>query len=93
MGSSLDTGVVRKVLITLLRGTISVSVLAPFSAVWPVTAQTGNSVTLLWNASTNPGVVGYRVHYGTASGNYTQNKDVGNIIGTTVSTLTAGQTY
>ena len=48
------------------------------------------SVTLAWDAER---AVGYRLHYGTASGNYTQIQDVGNRTMATVSNLTAGQTW
>jgi len=34
-------------------------------------------VTLAWDASTDPAVVGYKIHYGTASGNYSALVDVG----------------
>jgi hypothetical protein len=49
------------------------------------------NVTLAWNAVTD--VAGYRLHYGTASGNYAQSQDVGNTTTATVSSLTPGVTY
>jgi len=49
------------------------------------------NVTLAWNAVT--GVAGYRLHYGTASGTYTQTTDVGNTTTASVSNLTPGVTY
>ena len=51
------------------------------------------NVTLAWDAERE--VVGYRLHYSTASGNgnYTQIRDVGNTTTVTVSRLTAGQIY
>ena len=54
----------------------------------PVNAA--QNVTLAWDAE---GAVGYRLHCGTASGNYTQIQDVGNVTTATVSNLTAGQIY
>lgn len=51
------------------------------------------SLTLGWNASTSPGITGYRVYYGTASGNYTNSLTVANVTTATVSGLTAGVTY
>jgi hypothetical protein len=38
-------------------------------------------------------VTGYMIHYGTASGSYSQSIDVGNTASYTVSNLTHGQTY
>ncbi len=49
-------------------------------------------VNLAWNASTGP-VSGYRVYYGTASGNYSMNVDAGNTTTATVANLTDGATY
>ncbi|HEY6330409.1 MAG TPA: fibronectin type III domain-containing protein, partial [Blastocatellia bacterium] len=49
------------------------------------------NVTLAWDAER--GVLGYRLHYGTASGNYTQIQDVGDTTMATVSNLTAGQNW
>jgi hypothetical protein len=57
-----------------------------------------NSVTLTWNANSPTGnpattTTGYRVHFGTASGVYTQVTNVGNTTTATVSNLTPGLTY
>jgi len=49
-------------------------------------------VNLAWNASTST-VSGYKVYYGTASGNYASNVNVGNATTSTVSNLTDGSTY
>ena len=49
-----------------------------------VPAEAG-SVDLSWRGSA--GASGYRVHYGPASGNYTQTMDVGNSTGTTINGL------
>jgi hypothetical protein len=64
----------------------------------PSPTPSGDSVTLAWNAdsqtsnpATNP--TGYRLHFGTSSGNYTQTQDVGNATSGTVSSLTSGTTY
>ena len=50
--------------------------------------QAAQSVTLAWNPENS--VAGYRLHYGTASGTYTQTTDVGNVTTATVSSLTPG---
>ncbi|MGA9450029.1 MAG: Ig-like domain-containing protein [Verrucomicrobiia bacterium] len=51
------------------------------------------NVTLAWNPSTDPTVVGYNIYYGGASGNYTNTLDAGNATNITVSGLVVGDTY
>jgi hypothetical protein len=56
------------------------------------------SVTLAWDANpatsdSGTNTVGYRLHLGTASGNYTQTIDVGSVTTVTVASLTSGTTY
>ncbi len=51
------------------------------------------SVMLGWNADTAPGVAGYALYYGAASGQYTQKIDVGNTTTATLSNLAAGIYY
>lgn len=51
------------------------------------------SATLMWPASTDPSVTGYKVYYGTASGNYTHSIDVGLATSATISNLIAGTRY
>jgi hypothetical protein len=58
---------------------------------WVVYAT--GSVTLAWNASTDPTVVGYNIYYGGASGNYTNTISAGNTTNLTVSGLVEGNTY
>ena len=66
------------------------------SSTTDVTISTG-SVTLSWDAPTTNSdgsplsdLAGYKVYYGTSSGNYTNSVDVGNIAGSSVSSLTPG---
>ncbi len=54
--------------------------------------QTNASVTLAWDASPSPEVVGYYVHYGTTNGAVSR-VDVGDVTTATVSNLTVGVTY
>lgn len=49
------------------------------------------SVSLAWDAAS--GVSGYKVHYGTASGNYTASADVGNATSASVPNLSDGTRY
>ena len=50
-------------------------------------------VTLSWTASTSSNVTGYTLYYGTVSGNYTYNVNVGNTTSYTLSGLSTGATY
>jgi Fibronectin type III domain len=57
-----------------------------------------SNVQLAWDANTSTGdpntnTVGYRLHIGTASGNYSQVIDVGSATTATVSNLISGSTY
>jgi hypothetical protein len=57
------------------------------------TAPAGQSVTLVWNANTDPNVTGCNVYFGVSSGNYTNMINAGNVTNATVSGLVAGVTY
>jgi hypothetical protein len=57
------------------------------------TVPPGQSVTLAWNQSTDPTVVGYNVYYGGASGTYTNMINAGNVTNEAISGLTPGTTY
>jgi len=56
-------------------------------------AQVGYGTTLAWDPNTEANIAGYRLHYGTSSGNYTTTVDVGNTTTATASNLTNGQAY
>jgi len=58
-----------------------------------VPAAHAAQVTVAWDANTDPGVTGYKVHYGTAPGNYTSHVDVGNVTSCVISGLSEGVTY
>ncbi len=53
-------------------------------------AASAGSVKLEWDANTQPELAGYRVYYGTASGTYNQQDDVGNVTTYTTPDLAAG---
>jgi hypothetical protein len=57
------------------------------------TLPAGYSIALAWDRSPDTSVTGYRVHYGPASGNYTNSVAVGNVATKTVIGLTSGATY
>jgi hypothetical protein len=55
--------------------------------------RTAPGVSLAWNPNTAPGIAGYRLYYGSASGSYSSKIDVGNATATAVPGLTSGKTY
>jgi hypothetical protein len=65
------------------------------SASVPVTvANSTGQVTLVWDASADPTVTGYKVHIGTTSGVYTVSViDTGNVTSCTIAGLQAGTVY
>lgn len=52
-----------------------------------------HSVAFGWAPNLEPDVAGYRIHYGVASGTYTQVVDVGNTTMASISGLVDGTTY
>lgn len=59
-----------------------------------VAASLEKSATLAWDASPSAGVAGYRVYYGTASGNYTSNVEAGKFLMTnTIPGMANGMTH
>ena len=58
-----------------------------------ISAFANGSVTLAWNACTDPSVVGYNIYYGGASGAYTNEICAGNATNATISGLVEGTTY
>lgn len=63
-------------------------------AVWlQLPAFATQQVSLTWNASSDPLVMGYNVYYGTNSGNYTAVISAGTNAAATVTGLVAGVTY
>jgi len=51
------------------------------------------SANLAWDASPDPTVVGYKVYFGAASGDYTNSANVGNVTNATFTGLVNGTTY
>ena len=56
-------------------------------------AAHASQATLAWDASTQPEVTGYKIYWGTSSGQYTGSVDVGNVTTYTVTGLNSGTTY
>ena len=51
------------------------------------------AINLAWDPDTSPMVVGYRIHFGPAPGNYPSQIDAGNTTAYTVTSLVEGSTY
>lgn len=51
------------------------------------------NVRLNWSANSELDISGYKIYYGTSSGNYTSTVNVGNLTTYNVTSLSAGQTY
>ena len=58
-----------------------------------LSAFAAGSVTLAWDSSTDPLVVGYNIYYGGASATYTNTISVGSATNVTISGLVPGTTY
>src|SRR5882672_3757130 len=59
----------------------------------PVSTFAVGSVNLVWNPSSDPNVVGYKIYYGGASHTYTNVVDVGSATNVTINGLVDGVTY
>jgi hypothetical protein len=61
----------------------------------PATLPAANAatVTLSWDQNPESDIAGYKLHYGTVSGNYQYDVDVGNYTSCTISGLAEGTTY
>ncbi len=51
------------------------------------------SMNLAWNANRESDLAGYRIYYGTSSGNYTSFQETGRVTSYALSNLTEGRTY
>jgi FG-GAP-like repeat/Bacterial Ig domain len=64
-----------------------------FAVCAPVETRGASTVTLVWDASTDPTAVGYFVYYGTGTRAYTNKLDAGSATTLTISGLQAGTLY
>jgi hypothetical protein len=55
-------------------------------------SRASQSVSLQWNPDSDPSTVGYIVHYGSVSGNYTTTNDVGTNVTATIGGFVEGST-
>lgn len=58
-----------------------------------VVIDTVYGALVTWDRSPDPKVIGYRIYYGTSSGQYSISYPTGNVPGTMVARLTEGVTY
>jgi fibronectin type 3 domain-containing protein len=63
------------------------------AALSQLAALATQSVTLIWNPSSDTNVAGYRIYYGTVSQDYTSVVTVGNVTNATITGLADGTTY
>jgi PKD repeat protein len=77
----------------LLRRVVSKQIVASLLVLLVSLTAYAGQATLAWDPSPSPGVAGYYLHYGQASGSYGQKIDVGNTTTYVVSNLEAGATY
>ena len=68
-------------------------VVAPMVCAGATSGAPTQSVTLAWDANTEPDIAGYRVYYGTVSRQYSQSLDAGNTTTASISGLASGTTY
>lgn len=80
-------------LTNILGGALLVTLLLNSSLALGATAPTSYTVNLAWDANPESDVVGYRVHYGTTSGNYTASVEAGNLTTNAIPGLASGVTY
>ena len=59
----------------------------------PLSAAIAATVSLKWDPNFEPELAGYKVYWGTSSGNYTSSKDVGKTTTATINGVEEGKTY
>ena len=85
--------VVKTALKQARRGFLRVAVFTGFILSLPVQTLADQSVTLAWDPSPDPNVVGYNIYSGTTSSNLALNVSVGNVTIATIPGFQEGMTY
>jgi hypothetical protein len=62
-------------------------------AISPLAMFASQQAIITWNPAPQSGISGYRIYYGSSSGNYTNMVVVGNVTNTVISGLAEGKTY
>ena len=83
----------RDVSVKVRRAARITSLLGGLLALLPVSTLASGSVTLAWDPSTDPTVVGYNIYYGAASRTYTNMISLGSVTNVTIAGLVEGVTY
>ena len=77
----------------VVRGKLTTFVLLLVALFSKPPSASAADVMLAWDASPDPQVVGYRIYYGVASGNYTNSAPVGLVTNATLTGLVVGTKY
>ncbi len=73
---------------------VAIFLVVVFLILFPLSCQTDAAeVTLAWDPNSEEDLAGYKIHWGTESGNYSLSVDVGNVTIYTLKDLTPGLTY
>jgi hypothetical protein len=76
-----------------VRNAVRIALWSCLLALSPLTSFAAPSITLAWDPSPDPGVVGYKVYWGVATRNYTNSLSAGGATTLTVSNLVVGTPY
>jgi len=76
-----------------MRISLLIRYILAFSFLWAPAASWAASVTLRWQANSEPDIAGYNLYYGTASRDYGPPIPTGNTTSYTVDNLDEGRTY
>jgi len=76
-----------------VRNAVRIALWSCLLALSPLTSLAAPSITLAWDPSPDPAVVGYKVYWGVASRNYTNSLSAGSATTLTVSNLVIGTPY
>jgi hypothetical protein len=76
-----------------VRNAVRIALWSCLLALSPLTSFAAPSITLAWDPSPDPSVVGYKVYWGVATRNYTNSLSAGSATTLTISNLVVGPTY
>src|SRR6476469_4024230 len=76
-----------------VRNAVRIALWSCLLALSPLTSLAAPSITLAWDPSPDPGIVGYKVYWGVATRHYTNSLSAGGATTLTVSNLVVGTPY